>query len=276
MNRMKEKYRVWLFNRYEYSIQTKRTYWYLIHAMDLDNLDSYLLQQRQNDKDSTFNLRIAALRNFCEFLSQMGYGNDFVAKVHSLRPIRSPSKVHHKPYSKREVGKILANATGWQRVALHVALYSGLRKNEIRRLNLEDVILDQKKLIVRKGKGGKYREVVITTELESAIRRWLVQRESIEVIPDELGNPLIVTSRRKRPNFSSGNVFQKLNRKIGFKVSLHRCRATYATFLYLKTKDTKLIKDQLGHASLETTDAYIHSLIENHIKTITELGDIYK
>lgn len=268
---VKDEYYRWLNLRYNYSVKTKQSYSHMIRNIDLEHLEHYLLERRSIDKDSTFNLRITALRSFSRFLQEEYPGHELIPRIQRLKSIRSPQKQHHKPYSVKQVQQILNAAKGWRRAALHIALYAGLRQQEIQALDISDVDLENKILTVRKGKGGKYREVAMPRVLIEALTRWMHQRSLFRTEDPAL----LVSNRNSRVTLSSGAVLRNLSKKLGFRVSWHRCRATYATHLYRRSNDTKLVQGQLGHSSLATTDTYIHMLTDERVDRITRQGDIY-
>jgi integrase len=62
--------------------------------------------------------------------------------------------------------------------ALCHLMQNGLRASEVRRVQIEDIIFEQRKLIVRSGKGKKRREVPLYPWTVSAIDRWLDNRRT--------------------------------------------------------------------------------------------------
>ena len=269
---IKEEFKTWLNNQYRYSDKTKKTYLQQLKHLDLNNLESNLLKLRSTKSDKTFNLIIVALRAFSRFLRQEYPKNNLISKIDQLESIRSPRAEPHKPYNQEEVRKILNAAKGWRRVALHIALYAGLRQQEIQSLDLQDIDLENGIITVRSGKGGKRREVAISNILKAELERWIQLRN----LQDSNSESLLISNRGSRPNLQSGSVLQILSQNVGFKVSWHRCRSTYATMLYKKSKDVKLVQFQLGHSNSSTTDRYIQRSLSVIKEQINQIGDIYE
>ena len=157
-------------------------------------------------------------------------------------PIRVPRGMP-RPVPSGSVRMVIGCATDETlQVALALAAYAGLRRSEITHLSTDDISLasDPAQLVVRNGKGGKDRIVPVHPELARLLAR---QRQG-RVVPwtaDALG-------RR-----ASAHI-----RACGFNNTIHNLRATFGTELSRVTKgNVMLVKELMGHASAETTTAYI-------------------
>lgn len=272
MNELKESYYRWLEQQYEYTAATKTNYQIHIRQIDLEHLESSLLEIRQEKSDKTFNLAVTALRSFASFLEEEYPENEIISKIRRVKSIRSPRSKPYAPYTLSEVRKILDAARGWRRIALLIAMYTGLRRDEIRKLDMDDVDLDTGIITVWEGKGRKMRHVAIPAILRDKLMKWTQLRD----LQDVASKSLLISNRGRRPNLQSGGVLKSLSDKVGFKVSWHRCRATYATQLYRRSKDIKLVQRQLGHANSSTTDRYVQRSLNEISGQIQDIGDIYE
>ena len=54
-------------------------------------------------------------------------------------------------------------------------------------------------------------------------------------------------------------LFVRLSARVGFRARPHMLRDSFASELALLTKDPALVKELLGHASVTSTDAYLHA-----------------
>jgi site-specific recombinase XerD len=54
-------------------------------------------------------------------------------------------------------------------------------------------------------------------------------------------------------------LFVRLSAKVGFRARPHMLRHSFASEVALTTKDPALVKELLGHASVASTDVYLHS-----------------
>jgi integrase/recombinase XerD len=120
-------------------------------------------------------------------------------------------------------------------------------------LNVGDVDLEECRLHVQRGKGGKDRYVVLPRSL-------------VEELTALIGNrpgrcPLFVTRTGRRYIIRSVQaVFERALPRTGIrkKSSCHTLRHSFATHLLERGTDVRVIQSQLGHQNLKTTMAYTH------------------
>ena len=72
-------------------------------------------------------------------------------------------------------------------------------------------------------------------------------------------------------------LFVRLSAKVGFRARPHMLRHSFASEVALTTKDPALVKELLGHASVSSTDVYLHArwddmrtAVEGHARTKEE------
>ncbi|MBC8376199.1 MAG: tyrosine-type recombinase/integrase [FCB group bacterium] len=140
---------------------------------------------------------------------------------------------------------------------LDLALQSGLRVSELAALKEEDLFLrgEAAMLTVVQGKGGKTRNVRLTPDLRSHLRKYLHWKHGI----GKTGKHVFFSDRRDQMSIKTiENVFKKYSRLAGIiGKTIHSTRHTFATQLLRKTKNLKLVQQMLGHASLQTTQVYL-------------------
>lgn len=153
---------------------------------------------------------------------------------------------------------VLGPVRDW--MILDMALSSGLRASELTNLKVGDLELGRGKqaVRVRKGKRGKDREVVIPVELKEHLLEFLQWKYGVGqgAEPEDL---LFVSTRKGKMALRAiQERFKVCAKRAGLdaKYSIHSCRHTFATMLYRKTKDLRLVQKELGHASIVTTQAY--------------------
>jgi integrase/recombinase XerC len=106
------------------------------------------------------------------------------------------------------------------------------------------------------GKGRKERIVPVGKKAVEALRAYLEERGVLN-----LEEPLFVNARGGRlTGRSVGRLIKKYTKSSGIfrKVSPHSLRHTFATHLLDAGADIREIQEMLGHASLSTTQRYIH------------------
>ena len=138
-------------------------------------------------------------------------------------------------------------------LALLELLYDcGLRSAEACGLRLEDVRRDDGMLIVH-GKGSKTRMVPYLPATLEVIDLWLTARP--ECSDDHLlltanCNPLDTSDVRR--------IVGAAGKRAGLSVHPHQLRHACATHLMEEGVDTRVVQEFLGHASIQTTQIYVH------------------
>jgi len=212
-------------------------------------------------KPPTITRRINCLRSFFGFLVT----NDYLATSPTVR-IKSPKKARKLPVTltEQECRRLLDAAyqshytmLGFRdRAVLSLLLYTGLRRQELLELELDDVDLRQGWLRVRRGKGGKMRMVPLAPEAISAVEDWL------EFRPQCRHEGLFATLTGKRlGRHGLQALFRKALLNAGTirpGLTVHSMRHTFASLLLCNGCDLMSIKEMLGHASLESTAIYLH------------------
>lgn len=142
---------------------------------------------------------------------------------------------------------------------LRLMLATGLRAGEVVALRPEHVDLETCRLIVREGKGAKDRTLWFSDEIAETLREWMDRRpESRWLFPTRHGDQL--STRYLRAMVSRITVEAEIAE--ADRVSPHTLRHTFATELYRKTKNLRLVQKALGHASIQTTQIYTHIVDE--------------
>lgn len=149
--------------------------------------------------------------------------------------------------------------------ALIVMLWrAGLRIAEATALLPRDVDLVHGVVTVRRGKGAKRRVVGLDPQAAAVVERWVEARTELgvngtsplfcTVVAPRLGGPM-------RPNNFNGQL-AKIARRAGIdkRVHPHGLRHTHAFELIMEGTPLNLIKAQLGHSRLATTERYTNHL----------------
>jgi integrase len=136
-----------------------------------------------------------------------------------------------------------------------LALNTGMRRGELFDLRMKDIDLKQKQLTVHgaTSKSGKTRHIPLTNEGIFLLTTWCNQNR---LTPDSLVFPSPVSGVR----FNNINTAWKgLIKAAGIKkFRFHDLRHSYASKLVMRGADLYVIKELLGHASIDTTQRYAH------------------
>lgn len=218
-----------------------------------------IMRERRHIKMSTMQTRLHYLSSFWDFLitEELVHSNP-VKKVGLLKL----EKTIKKPYSAEDMEALRSSCTTLRDRALVEFLYStGVRVSEAAALNVGDIWMDRKELIVY-GKGSKERRTYLTDSAKFYLRRYLQVRVKDEGISSEdmKERPLFTTLDRPRGRLTVAGIqymLRELGKRAGVKnVHPHRFRRTIATDLLNRGMPIEQVKEFLGHEKLDTTMIY--------------------
>tara|TARA_Y100000589_G_scaffold307764_1_gene323737 strand:- start:15265 stop:16140 length:876 start_codon:yes stop_codon:yes gene_type:complete len=242
-----------------------------IHAIDTEAVEDYLIALMQGGRSikTVMNHR-AAIKIFCDFLTSRGIIDE--NPVLRIRTMDMPEEV---PVCLTEDEVLLAYDIARREDMLcevTMALNTGLRMEELRRLKWVDVEIDRKQLIVKKAKGKRPRTVPLNQALRTALTQQNERFGSLEfVFPGgEIGGYL--KSHWNQPTLRGLNWWSKrsircLQREIPTLMNLptgrtgrgwHALRHTFATRAIKAGIDVVTLRDWMGHRKMETTLRYVH------------------
>ena len=240
-----------------------------ITAVTRDTVRDYQIHlyeelNRKGEPNSVFaqNNALKVVKSFFRFLGAEGYlpGDPAKGVAYAKVPKRLPRSI----LTQAEMKRLLhvpntGTVVGYRDRALLEVLYStGIRKEEINGLLLQDVDCQGGFVRVNSGKGGKDRVVplgkIACRYLENYIK---AVRPSL--IRDPYENHLFLSLRGKRlsKNVVWG-IVKRYTRKTGIKkiISPHTFRHTCATLMLRNRANIRHIQEMLGHASLNSTQVY--------------------
>jgi integrase/recombinase XerC len=226
---------------------------------------------------ATIGRKLSSIRAFCRFLVKRGVlaGNPAAAirgpKKHRGLPraldvddatqlVEAPvrtGRTSHRTLSSAEQRRHDLLRT--RDAALMELLWgTGLRVSEACALDTTDIDRDRygvPMLIVRRGKGGKQRQVPVVSGADDALRAYLAIRSDLAATGDALFvnaggerlTPRSVQRMVKRWSIAGG---------IRATATPHGLRHSYATHLLDGGADLRAIQELLGHASLSSTQIY--------------------
>ena len=137
---------------------------------------------------------------------------------------------------------------------IRLMLNAGLRSAEVLNLKVRDIDWMSGKLSVRDGKGGKDRTLWMNEEDLDLLQSWRERR------PEQ--SDLLFTTLQGHP--VSDRYLRAMVKRVAGKAGIekrvypHLLRHTFATDLYRKTKNIRLVQKALGHEDLSTTMIYTH------------------
>lgn len=146
------------------------------------------------------------------------------------------------------------------RLAIHLMLYEGLRISEVGDLRCRDVLLEQRKIVVRNAKGDKDRSIPIHVVPLGYLRLAMAGRRPHEAV---CGHPTGEVLAEK----SLHHVFERWVPRLGlsFEFTPHQLRHTCLTKLIDTGANIFEAQEVAGHESPETTRIY-YKLSAEHLR----------
>ena len=148
------------------------------------------------------------------------------------------------------------------RAILSIFYGCGLRRSEGASLDLKDVLMKEKLILVRKGKGSKERYVPMTEAVRNDLENYIhLAREKILSFKDVKPEALLLGMKVKRlgGNALIGRVHKLVAKaNIQKETGLHTLRHSIATHLLQSGMTLEEVSQFLGHSSLESTQIYTH------------------
>jgi site-specific recombinase XerD len=127
---------------------------------------------------------------------------------------------------------------------------TGVRVSELCNINIEDIDFDEHTIRIR-GKGGKIRTVFIDDE---------TLHELMKFIGNRIVGPLFVGQQGK--HISSRAIQHIFKNYAPQGITPHKIRHSYASELYKRSKNLRVVQENLGHTSIKTTEIYLHTDID--------------
>ncbi len=150
------------------------------------------------------------------------------------------------------------------RAMLEMLYGAGLRVSELVKLNLENIDLAERVVLV-KGKGSKERVVPLGSKVRTALKVWLASsgRGAMEPEQWEDDNAKALFLGRFGKRMSRQAAWQMVKKRgaavgLGARLSPHTLRHCFATHMMDNGADMRSLQELLGHASVGTTQIYTH------------------
>ena len=216
-----------------------------------------------------------------------------------LQEIGRPQRPPRLPVvlSQDEVARVLAALPGQHRLFGQLLYGTGMRLLEGLRLRVKDIDFARRAIVVREGKGGKDRVVMLPASLEQPLRQQLAEAQAVwsaDRAADIAGVQVPNALDRKYPraplswmwfwvfpqaalsvdprgaglrrHHQLDQPFQRAFKKalqgagIHQPASPHTLRHSFATHLLLSGYDIRTVQELLGHSDVSTTMIYTHVL----------------
>ena len=206
------------------------------------------LAERRDYRPRTLHRMISTLSSFYRYL----YVQGAVAVDPMIGVERPRIKNQELKYLKHSQVIRLINTIENERDRLIVRLIyaTGVRVSELCSISIEDIDFEDHTIRVR-GKGGKIRTVFIDDETLEEVGRFIGNKIAGPLFPGQQGKHL------------SPRTVQHIFRQYAPPgITPHKIRHSYASELYRRSKNLRVVQENLGHSSIKTTEIYLHTDID--------------
>jgi integrase/recombinase XerC len=202
----------------------------------------------QTYKPKTFHRIISTLSSFYRYLYTQG-----IVTANPLTGIDRPRiKQQDVKYLKHNQVLRLIDSIEDPRDKLIVrTIYAtGVRVSELCNMNIEDIDFDEHTIRIR-GKGDKIRIVFVDDDTLA---------EVLKFVGNRIVGPLFVGQQGK--HISSRAIQHIFKHYAPSGITPHKIRHSYASELYKRSKNLRVVQENLGHTSIKTTEIYLHTDID--------------
>ncbi|HNI41528.1 MAG TPA: tyrosine-type recombinase/integrase [Methanoregulaceae archaeon] len=214
------------------------------------------INTRKPYKAKTTHRIISTLSSFYRFLYSQGVitANPMVAIE---RPKIKDQELRYLKHS--QVLRLIASIEDDRdRLIVRTIYATGVRVSELCGINIEDIDFEDEMIKVR-GKGGKIRIVFIDHETLEEISRFIGNRIEGPLFLGQMGHHISPRSVQ--------HIFKKYAPQ---GITPHKIRHSYASELYRRSKNLRVVQENLGHTSIKTTEIYLHTDLDERRKVYQE------
>ena len=208
---------------------------------------SYITERREY-KPKTLHRMISTLSSFYRYLYTQG-----VVVANPMLGVERPRiKNQELKYLKHsQVIRLLRSIEDRRnRLIVRLIYATGVRVSELCAINVEDIDFEEQTIRV-KGKGDKIRTVFVDEE---------TLKDIDEFIGNKIEGPLFVGQQGNHISPRTVQHIFKENAPDG--ITPHKIRHSYASELYRRSKNLRVVQENLGHSSIKTTEIYLHTDLE--------------
>ncbi|MDX8550188.1 tyrosine-type recombinase/integrase [Methanospirillum sp. J.3.6.1-F.2.7.3] len=227
----------------------------LVTASEISGYLEFLSRDHQYHA-TTYNRILSSLSSFYRFL--------LMQEVIDINPVprvdRPKVKEKELKYLKHsQVMRLLQSIPDDRdRLMIRIIYATGVRVSELCTMNVEDVDFDDQMIRVM-GKGGKVRMVFVDEDTLDEIANIVGTRLSGPLFPGQSGKHI------------SPRTIQLIFKKYAPQgITPHKIRHSYASELYRRSRNLRVVQENLGHASIKTTEVYLHTDVDERRQVYRE------
>ncbi len=147
-------------------------------------------------------------------------------------------------------------------------MFTGVRKEELRSIKMDDMDLGNRLLTVIEGKGKKDRKIPLTDKFIPILNDYLKDRKRMKK-----ECPYFFTAMRQDSQMGDKVIYrlvEKLRSKSGIYFTPHMLRHTFAVLMLESECGLYELSEMMGHADISTTTIYLTATIDHLRREITK------
>ena len=233
------------------------------HKLDMispTQIEDYKKHRLTSVAPSTVNRELTCLKHLYNKANEWEKTDKNPAKL--IRKLReNNSRLRY--LTEEEMTQLIANANGYLEAIIILALNTGMRRGEILSIRKHDIDYALGLIYLLVTKNGDRRNVPMNTTVMNTLKN----------LPPIEGSDYIFRNQNGQPIVNIDKKFPQLLKKTGIEnFRFHDLRHTFASRLAMKSIDINMIRELLGHKSLNMTLRYSH-LSPSHKKKAVEILD---
>ena len=232
-----------------------------------EQLKGYIVKEikEKNISRSRQNHVVSAFKAFYERL---------LGQTDKVGHLYRPEKVDTLPkdLSPEEITKLFKQVSNVKHRCMMMLMYgSGLRVGEVVRLRIEDLDFENRTVFVNYGKHYKDRYSILSEKAIKSVEQYLeTHYPKPQTWLFEGANGAHYSERSVQQFFSDAMKNARINKPL----STHSLRHSFATQLLKSNVDLDFVRKVLGHASIKTTQIYLHVIKSNLTQTRSPLDNL--
>ena len=231
-------------------------------------------------RPETINAYLAALKQYNYYLIQEGVQSDLIIteelQQHVQKRRRSPVQFNASEVN-RFLQTILQNKDREKKyrhrdyALANLLALAGLRISEALDLEMKDVIFESNEIVVRKGKGTKYRTALMNEELKQMMRRYVKQTRPL--FPNKSEAFFCNRSGKKLHRKTVNRAFTVYSREAALQrdLSPHDLRHHFCSMAIRRGLGIHEVAGLVGHESIQTTMLYTHPTRQELITKLNQM-----
>ena len=223
-----------------------------ITSIELEKYKSYCLSN--GNKASTINKRIQLINRVYNYLNKMNLIN--LPKITAIKLIEDKPTI--KYIQMNDIKKIINYSENYlsleNQIIIKILIATGCRRKDITRIKIKDINFNSNEIYLETSKTHISRTFYLDQQLMNDIK---IQAKNKKVYLFESEESKPITSDK------ISSIFKRLKKVLNIEnLSPHKLRHSYATYLIKSNVNVSIVKELLGHQTLEMTMRYVHNDME--------------